>query len=160
MVQITVLAVGRLKESYWREAAAEYVKRLGRFGRIQVVEVPDEPAPEKLSAAQELAVMEKEGRRLLEKIPPEAFVITLEVAGKPLTSEGLAESLARWQVEGKSRFVFVIGGSLGLAESVRKRSQFALSLSRLTLPHQLARVLLLEQIYRSMKITAGEPYHK
>ena len=160
MVHITILAVGRLKERYWREAVDEYVKRLGRFGKAQVVEVPDEPAPERLSPAQERLVMEKEGRRLLEKIPPDAFVMTLEVEGKRLTSPGLSQLLAQKQVEGKSRFVFVIGGSLGLAPEVRRRGDFALSLSDLTLPHQLARVLLAEQIYRSFKLQTGEPYHK
>lgn len=159
-MKLSVLSVGRLKETYWLAAVQEYGKRLSKFGKVQILEVPDEPAPERLSAAQAAQLLEKEGQRLLKQIPAEAYVIALAIQGKQLSSEGLADFLNRRMLEGNSHFVFVIGGSLGLSPAVLDRADFQLSFSSMTFPHQLMRVLVLEQVYRSFKILAGEPYHK
>lgn len=159
-MKLSVLSVGRLKETYWLAAVQEYGKRLSKFGKVQILEVPDEPAPERLSAAQAAQLLEKEGQRLLKQIPAEAYVIALAIQGTQLSSEGLADFLNRRMLEGNSHFVFVIGGSLGLSPAVLDRADFLLSFSPMTFPHQLMRVLVLEQVYRSFKILAGEPYHK
>ncbi|PNZ31902.1 LSU m3Psi1915 methyltransferase RlmH [Staphylococcus petrasii] len=159
-MKITILAVGKLKEKYWKQAIAEYEKRLGAYSKIEIIEVPDEKAPENMSEKEIEQVKEKEGQRLLAKIKPQATVITLEIQGKMLSSEGLAKELQQRMTQGQSDFVFVIGGSNGLHEDVLKRSNYALSFSKMTFPHQMMRVVLIEQVYRAFKIMRGEAYHK
>ena len=159
-MKITILAVGKLKEKYWKQAIAEYEKRLGAYSKIEMIEVPDEKAPENMSDKEIEQVKEKEGQRLLAKIKPRATVITLEIQGKMLSSEGLAEEMQRRMTQGQSDFVFVIGGSNGLHENVLQRSNYALSFSKMTFPHQMMRVVLIEQVYRAFKIMRGEAYHK
>ncbi|WP_085060076.1 23S rRNA (pseudouridine(1915)-N(3))-methyltransferase RlmH [Staphylococcus haemolyticus] len=159
-MKITILAVGKLKEKYWKQAISEYEKRLGVYSKIEIIEVSDEKAPENMSDKEIEQVKEKEGQRLLAKIKPQATVITLEIQGKMLSSEGLAEEMQRRMTQGQSDFVFVIGGSNGLHEDVLKRSNYALSFSKMTFPHQMMRVVLIEQVYRAFKIMRGEAYHK
>ena len=159
-MNITIVAVGKLKEKYLQQGIQEYMKRLSTYAKVQIVEVPDEKAPETLSDKDAERVKAREGERILAKISPEAYVITLEINGKMLTSEQLAEKIDELALYGKSKFVFVIGGSLGLSEAVTKRSNFALSFSKMTFPHQLMRLVLLEQVYRAWRINRGEPYHK
>ena len=159
-MNITIVAVGKLKEKYLQQGIQEYMKRLSTYAKVQIVEVPDEKAPETLSDKEAERVKAREGERILAKISPEAYVITLEINGKMLTSEQLAEKMDELALYGKSKFVFVIGGSLGLSEAVMKRSNFALSFSKMTFPHQLMRLVLLEQVYRAWRINRGEPYHK
>ncbi|GEP85074.1 rRNA large subunit methyltransferase [Staphylococcus piscifermentans] len=159
-MKITVLAVGKLKEKYWKQAIAEYQKRLGAYTKIEVIEVPDEKAPENMSDKEVEQVKQKEGQRLLAKIKPQSTVITLEIKGNMLTSEGLAKNLQQRMVQGQSDFTFVIGGSNGLHQDVLDRSNYALSFSKMTFPHQMMRVILLEQVYRAFKIMRGEAYHK
>ncbi len=157
---MTVLCVGGLKESYWRDACAEYQKRLGAFCRLDVVELDEAPAPKKASDAQLQAVVDAEGKRILQKIPAGAAVAALCIEGKMMDSPELAERLSRMTVEGVSEIVFVIGGSWGLSDEVKRRAALRLSMSRMTFPHQLARVMLLEQIYRAFQISSGGKYHK
>ena len=159
-MNITIVAVGKLKEKYLQQGIQEYMKRLSTYAKVQIVEVPDEKAPETLSDKEAERVKAREGERILAKISPEAYVITLEINGKMLTSEQLAGKIDELALYGKSKFVFVIGGSLGLGEAVMKRSNFALSFSKMTFPHQLMRLVLLEQVYRAWRINRGEPYHK
>lgn len=159
-MRITVLAVGKCKEKYWLDALREYEKRLSRYCKMEILEVADEKTPDGASPGQCRQIMDKEGCRLMEKIQEDAFVITLEIEGKMLASEELAEKLGGWAVQGKSHLTFVIGGSLGLSEEVKNRSNFALSFSRMTFPHQMMRVILMEQIYRAYRILNHEPYHK
>ena len=159
-MKITILAVGKLKEKYWKQAIAEYEKRLGAYSKIEMIEVPDEKAPEHMSDKEIEQVKEKEGQRLLAKIKPQATVITLEIQGKMLSSEGLAKELQQRMTQGQSDFVFVIGGSNGLHQDVLNRSNYALSFSKMTFPHQMMRVVLIEQVYRAFKIMRGEPYNK
>jgi len=159
-MNITIISVGKLKEKYLKQGIDEYVKRLGAYATINLVEVADEKAPENLSEAQMLEVMNKEGERIHSKIHPDTYVITLEIKGKQVTSEQLASQLDNLATHGKSKITFVIGGSLGLSEAVLKRSDFALSFSKMTLPHQLMRLVLVEQVYRAFRINRDEPYHK
>ncbi|MCI8738435.1 MAG: 23S rRNA (pseudouridine(1915)-N(3))-methyltransferase RlmH [Lachnospiraceae bacterium] len=159
-MNITILAVGKIKESFYREALAEYQKRLSRYCRLEIVEVADEPAPEKASPAQEDAIREKEAQRILKRLRDNSFVITLEIAGKKYDSEKFAKKLENLALSGKSQLVFIIGGSLGLHSSVSARADLSLSFSDMTFPHQLMRVILTEQIYRAFRIISGEPYHK
>ncbi|WP_112182552.1 23S rRNA (pseudouridine(1915)-N(3))-methyltransferase RlmH [Paraliobacillus zengyii] len=159
-MNITIISVGKLKEKYLKQGIEEYVKRLGAYATINLVEVADEKAPENLSQAQMQEVINKEGERILSKIQPDTYVFTLEIKGKQLTSEQLASQLDDLATHGKSKIAFLIGGSLGLSVSVRSRSDFALSFSKMTLPHQLMRLVLVEQVYRAYRINRGEPYHK
>ena len=159
-MKITLLTVGKIKEKYLREAIAEYSKRLSRCCKLEILEVSDEKTSEQAGKAMEEAVLEKEGERLLKQIRDDAYVITLEIQGKTLTSEAFGEKIAQLGVTGTSHIQFVIGGSLGLSKKVRERSDYALSFSPMTFPHQLMRVVLLEQIYRGYRIARGEPYHK
>ncbi|MGW9774793.1 23S rRNA (pseudouridine(1915)-N(3))-methyltransferase RlmH [Staphylococcus epidermidis] len=159
-MKITILAVGKLKEKYWKQAIAEYEKRLGAYSKIEMIEVPNEKAPENMSDKEIEQVKEKEGQRLLAKIKPQATVITLEIQGKMLSSESLAKELQQRMTQGQSDFVFVIGGSNGLHQDVLNRSNYALSFSKMTFPHQMMRVVLIEQVYRAFKIMRGEAYHK
>ncbi len=160
IMKITIIAVGKLKEKYWKQAIAEYEKRLTAYTKVEIIEVPDEKAPENMSDKEIEQVKEKEGQRILAKIKPQSTVITLEIQGKMLSSEGLAKELDQRMTQGASDFTFVIGGSNGLHQDVMKRSNFALSFSKMTFPHQMMRVVLLEQVYRAFKINRGEAYHK
>lgn len=159
-MKVTIVCVGKLKEKYWRDAIAEYSKRLSRYMKLEIIELADEKAPETMSSAQELEVKEKEGQRILKHVKEDAFVVALAVEGKMLSSEELADFMAKKAVSGISHMVFIIGGSLGLSEAVMKRADYALSFSKMTFPHQMMRVVLLEQIYRSERIQRKEPYHK
>ena len=160
MLSVTIACVGKLKEAYWRDACAEYVKRLGAFCRIQIVEVAEERLPDTPSAAQIEAAIDAEGQRLLSKIPASASVIALCIEGKQLSSEALSKQMTDWAVDGVSHVVFVIGGSFGLSEAVKREAALRLSFSPMTFPHQLARILALEQIYRAFHIASGGKYHK
>ena len=157
-MKITVLTVGKIKEKYLRDAIAEYSKRLSRYAKLEIIEVADEKTPDNASETVETNIKNKEAERLLKYIRDDAYLITLELKGKQLTSEELAQKIDTLGVQGTSHIIFVIGGSLGLGEEVLKRSNYALSFSKI--PHQLMRVILLEQIYRSYRINCGEPYHK
>ncbi|KGX89263.1 23S rRNA (pseudouridine(1915)-N(3))-methyltransferase RlmH [Pontibacillus marinus] len=159
-MKISIISVGKLKEKYLKQGIEEYIKRLGPYASVDIQEVPDEKAPENLSEAQMLEVKQKEGERILSKIGQDTYVITLEIEGKMITSEKLADQLDQLATYGRSKVAFVIGGSLGISEDVRKRSDFALSFSKLTFPHQLMRLMLLEQVYRAFRIMRNEPYHK
>ena len=159
-MKITILAVGHLKESYWKNAVAEYVKRLGAYAKMEIIEVDDEKTPDQASAAEEEKIREREGERLLKRLPGDARVIALAIDGKDYDSEEFAGHLEKLAVSGNAHLAFVIGGSLGLSRKVLARADEKVSFSRLTFPHQLMRVILLEQIYRSFRIRRGEPYHK
>ncbi|WP_101841929.1 23S rRNA (pseudouridine(1915)-N(3))-methyltransferase RlmH [Halobacillus sp. Marseille-P3879] len=159
-MKITIVTVGKLKEKYLKQGIDEYIKRLTPYAKVDIVEVPDEKAPENLSEAQMLEVKQKEGERILSKIQQDTYVITLEIEGKQLTSEKLAKQLDDLATYGKSKVAFVIGGSLGLSDEVLKRSDYGMSFSKMTFPHQLMRLMLVEQVYRAFKIIRGEPYHK
>ena len=159
-MKITILAVGKCKEKYWRDALAEYEKRLGRYHKMTVEEVADEKTPENASPAETLQIKEKEGERLLSKIPDGAYVIALAIEGELLSSEEFAARLEKLAVTGTYHVVFVIGGSLGLSQAVLARADRKISFGRMTYPHQLMRVILAEQIYRAARIARGEPYHK
>jgi len=159
-MNITILAVGKLKEKYWQAASAEYTKRLGKYCKIQITEIKESLLRANPSAADEEAVKVAEGADILSKIKPTDYVITLEIKGKSLSSEQLASHIDKLAVTGKSNVVFVIGGSLGLSEEVSRRADFKLSFSEMTFPHQMIRIFLLEQIYRSFKIIRKESYHK
>ena len=160
VMRISIACVGKIKEKFWRDAISEYEKRLGKYCRLEFLEVADEKTPNGASEVLEEQIKEKEARRLLEKIREDAFVCTLEIEGKRMTSEGFARWMEGLTVKGTSHIVFVIGGSLGLHESMRRRSDMALSFSDMTFPHQLMRVILVEQVYRAFRIIQGEPYHK
>lgn len=159
-MKITLVTVGKIKERFFADAIKEYEKRLSRYCRLEIVQVADEKTPEKASEAQARQIREREGERILAQLKEGAYVIALAIEGKMASSEELAKKLKKLGITGKSQVVFVIGGSLGLSEAVLKRADEQLSFSRMTFPHQLMRVILLEQIYRSYRIIAGEPYHK
>jgi 23S rRNA (pseudouridine1915-N3)-methyltransferase len=159
-MNISVITVGKLKERYFKEAVEEYSTRLSKYCRLEIIEVPDEKAPESLSAAQELLVKQKEGQGIMRHIKEDSYVIALVIQGKQLSSVGLADLIKDLGIRGKSNIAFVIGGSLGLSDEVLKRADFKLSFSPMTFPHQLMRVILLEQVYRGFRIIKGEPYHK
>ena len=159
-MQIELLCVGKLKEKFWVEACKEYEKRLSRFCRFHITEVKDEAASEQASPAQVKQAMHREGERLSEFILQRDYVISLCVEGKSYSSEGFAEKLADIQQESIGRLVLVIGGSNGLCDEIKNRSNLKLSFSAMTFPHQLMRVVLLEQLFRAFKINAGESYHK
>lgn len=159
-MKITLITVGKIKEKYLKDAIAEYSKRLSRYCKLEIVEVADEKTPDNASDTVEDAIRDKEGERILKYIKEDAYVITLEIAGKMLTSEEMAEKIKKLGVQGTSHIIFIIGGSIGLGREILKRSDYALSFSKMTFPHQLMRVILLEQIYRSYRIMNHEPYHK
>lgn len=159
-MNITILAVGKLKERYWQDAIKEYSKRLGKYCRMQITEIKESLLRANPSAADEEAVKTAEGHDILSKIKPTDYVITLEIGGKALSSTELADHIEKLGISGKSNIVFVIGGSLGLSGEVSRRADFRLSFSAMTFPHQMMRVILLEQIYRSFKIIKNEAYHK
>ena len=159
-MKITILCVGKVKEKFYRDAIGEYQKRLSRYCKLKIVEVTDEKTPDGASETVENQIKEKEGNRILSKIREEDYVIALVIDGKMQDSVELSKNIQQLGVRGKSSIVFVIGGSLGLSKEVVKRSDEKLSFSKMTFPHQLMRVILLEQVYRSYRIMNGEPYHK
>jgi 23S rRNA (pseudouridine1915-N3)-methyltransferase len=159
-MNITILAVGKIKEKYLQDGVKEYEKRLRPYCRLNIIELTEEKAPETLSEAEKLQVKEKEGKRILEKINPSSFIITLCIEGEQFSSEQMAEKLQGLMVSGVSHITFIIGGSLGLSDEVKGRSDLLLSFSSFTFPHQLMRLILMEQIYRWFKIIRGEPYHR
>ena len=159
-MKVTIVCVGKLKEKYWKDAIAEYSKRLSRYMKLDIIELADEKAPETMSPAQEAEVKDKEGQRILKNVKDDAFVVALAVEGKQLSSEELADFMAKKGVSGVSHMVFIIGGSLGLSPAVMQRADYALSFSKMTFPHQMMRVVLLEQIYRGYQILEGSRYHK
>ncbi|MGV2939305.1 23S rRNA (pseudouridine(1915)-N(3))-methyltransferase RlmH [Mesobacillus sp. LC4] len=159
-MNISIVTVGKLKEKYLKQGIEEYLKRLGSYAKVEVIEVPDEKAPEELSGTEMVQVKQKEGERILAKIGPDTYVIALAINGKLKSSEELADTLDKLATYGKSKIAFVIGGSLGLSDEVLKRADEQLSFSKMTFPHQLMRLILVEQIYRAYRINRGEPYHK
>lgn len=159
-MKITIITVGKIKEKYLKDAIAEYSKRLSKYCKLEIVEVADEKTLENVSETVENAIREKEAERILKYVKEDAYIITLEIGGKLLSSEELAEKIEKLGVQGTSHIIFIIGGSIGLGKSVLEKSDYALSFSRMTFPHQLMRVILLEQVYRSYRIMNGEPYHK
>ena len=159
-MRITLVTVGKIKEKYLEQAIAEYSKRLSRYCRLEIIQVADEKTPEGASSAVEEQIKEKEGERILAQIREGAYVIALAIDGQMLDSVELSQKISKLGIDGISHIVFVIGGSLGLSSRVLKRADYKLSFSRMTFPHQLMRVILLEQIYRSYRIISGEPYHK
>ncbi len=158
-MKITIACVGKIKEKYFTDAINEYAKRLSRYVTLNIAEVPDEKAPENMSPAQMEQVKEIEGERL-NKVIKDGYVVALAINGKKMTSEGFASFISDTMVKGASHITFVIGGSLGLSDKILKRADFKLSFSDMTFPHQLMRVVLLEQIYRANRIMKNEPYHK
>lgn len=159
-MNIKVVSVGKIKEKYIQEGIKEFSKRLSRYCNLDIIEIDDEKAPENLSDKDMEIVKKKEGDRILSKIPQNCHVIVLAIEGKQLSSEGLAEKIETLMIDGTNDICFVIGGSLGLSQDVIDRSNFKLSFSKMTFPHQMMRLILLEQVYRGFRIMKGEPYHK
>lgn len=159
-MKIAIICVGKVKEKFYRDALEEYDKRLSKYCKLEITEVADEKTPDRAGSVEENQIKEKEAQRILAKIRPDSYVCTLEIAGKELSSTEFADWISSLTVGGKSSITFVIGGSLGLHSSVLQRSDFALSFSKMTYPHQLMRVILSEQVYRAFRIINGEPYHK
>lgn len=159
-MNITVICVGKLKEKYWIEAIKEYAKRLSGYCSLNIIELKESRLSDKAGHAEEEHVKKVEGEEILRRVKDNMFVITLEVQGTPLSSEKLAEKIEKLSINGQSNIAFVIGGSLGLSEEVSSRSDFKLSFSKMTFPHQMMRVILLEQVYRTFKIIRKETYHK
>lgn len=159
-MRIRIACVGKVKEKFYRDAIAEFEKRLSRYCKLEILEVADEQTPDGAGAALVEQIKDKEGVRLLSKIREDSFVVTLEIQGKKMDSEAFSKFLEETAIAGKGSITFVIGGSLGLSKSVLARSNFAVSFSDMTFPHQLMRVILCEQIYRGFRISHGEPYHK
>ena len=159
-MKISIITVGKIKEKYLKDAIAEYSKRLSKYCKLEIIEVADEKTPDNASEVVEDQIRSKEAERILKHVKDDAFVITLEINGRQLTSEELAGKIDTLGIQGHSHIAFIIGGSIGLGREVLKKSNFALSFSKMTFPHQLMRVILLEQIYRSYRIINREPYHK
>lgn len=159
-MKISVVCVGKIKEKYLTMAIEEYTKRLSRYCKLEIIELSDEKTPDNASAAEELQIKKREGERILKSIKDTAYVIALAIEGKMLSSEELAGTMAELGVKGESHLVFVIGGSLGLDNDVLERADYKLSFSKMTFPHQVMRMILLEQVYRGYRINSGEPYHK
>jgi 23S rRNA (pseudouridine1915-N3)-methyltransferase len=159
-LKIKIITVGKLKEKYLVQGINEYLKRLQKYAKVEIIELADEKAPENLREAEMLQVKNKEGERILAKISDQEYVFALAINGKQYSSEEFSKEIEQLGINGKSQLAFVIGGSLGLSEEVLKRSQKQISFGRLTYPHQLMRLVLVEQIYRGFRIMRGEPYHK
>jgi len=159
-MNINIIAVGKIKEKYIQMGIDEFKKRLYRYCSLNIIEVSDEKAPESLSDKEMEIVKQKEGERILSKIPLNSYVIALAIEGKSLSSEEFSEKIQSIMIDGINNITFIIGGSLGLSKEVLNKSHFKLSFSKMTFPHQLMRLILLEQIYRGFKIMKGEPYHK
>ena len=159
-MNITIISVGKIKEKYLVMAIEEYSKRLSKYCKLNFIQLQDEKTPDNASESVNMKIKEIEGERILKHIKESSYVISLAIEGKQLTSEKLASTLEHLAISGKSDIVFIIGGSLGLSDSVLKKSDYLLSFSKMTFPHQLMKVILLEQIYRSYRIIKNEPYHK
>ena len=159
-MKITLITVGKIKEKYLKDAIAEYSKRLSKYCKLEIIEVADEKTPDQASENVEQQIRKKEGERILRYVKEDAYVITLEIGGTMLDSVAFAKKIETLGVQGKSYIIFIIGGSIGLGEDVLKRSDYGLSFSKMTFPHQLMRVILLEQLYRSYRIIEGAPYQK
>ena len=159
-MKITVITVGKIKEKYLKDAIAEYSKRLSKYCKLEIIEVADEKTPDNASEVVEDSIRSKEAERILKYVKDDAYIITLEIGGKQLSSEELADKIDKIGVQGTSHIIFIIGGSIGLGKEVLNKSNYALSFSKMTFPHQLMRVILLEQVYRSYRIISNEPYHK
>ena len=159
-MRINIVCVGKIKEKYLKLGIDEFKKRLSKYCKLEIIELEDEKAPENLSDKEMLMIKEKEGKKILSKIKDNSYVIALAIDGKNLSSEELAETINKLGVRGISNITFVIGGSLGLSDEVLSRANYKLSFSKMTFPHQLMRLILLEQVYRAYRINNGEPYHK
>lgn len=159
-MNIKIVCVGKLKEKYFKDGIAEYVKRMSRFAKVKIVQIPDEKAPEKLSPAEMEQVKEIEGKRILDKIKDKEYVYVTAIKGKERSSEAFAKELSNLTTYGHSDITFVIGGSLGTSDAVNKRADDLISFGKFTMPHQLMRLVLIEQIYRAFMINSGSPYHK
>ena len=159
-MQIDIICVGKVKEQYLRDAIAEYSGRLGRYCKLNILEVADEKTPEHASEGVERQIKAKEGERIAKHIKPGAYVIALAIDGQQVTSEGFARKIDQLGIQGVSHIQFVIGGSIGMDDAILRQANYKLSFSKMTFPHQLMRVILLEQVYRAYKINAHEPYHK
>ena len=159
-MKITIITVGKIKEKYFTDAIAEYSKRLSRYCKLEIIQVADEKTPDGASEALETQIKDKEGERILSNIKDGSYVVALAIEGKMLSSEEFSAEIDRTGLQGGSHIVFIIGGSLGLSDAVLQRADKKLSFSKMTFPHQLMRVVLLEQIYRAYRIISGEPYHK
>ena len=159
-MKITLITVGKIKEKYLKAAIAENSKRLSKYCKLEIVEVADEKTPDQASENVERQIRQKEGERILRYVKDDAYVFTLEIGGTMLDSVAFAKKMETLGIQGKSHLIFIIGGSIGLGEEVLRRSDYALSFSKMTFPHQLMRVILLEQVYRGYRIIEGAPYHK
>ncbi len=159
-MKITVISVGKLKEKYLKSGIEEYSKRLSRYCQLSLIEVADEKCPETLSAADREIIKNKEGEKILAKLKEGSYIISLEIEGKQFTSEEMAEKIEKITTSGFSHITFLIGGSLGLSDKLKNISKLSLSFSKMTFPHQLMKLILVEQIYRSFRIIKNEPYHK
>ena len=159
-MKITLITVGKIKEKYLKDAIAEYSKRLSKYCKLEIVEVADEKTPDQASENVERQIRQKEGERILRYVKDDAYVFTLEIGGTMLDSVAFAKKMETLGIQGKSHLIFIIGGSIGLGEEVLRRSDYALSFSKMTFPHQLMRVILLEQVYRGYRSIEGAPYHK
>ena len=159
-MRISIICVGKIKEKYLKLGIDEFKKRLSKYCKLEIIELDDEKAPENLSDKEMLMIKEKEGKKILSKIKDNSYVIALAIDGKNLSSEELADTINNLGVRGNSHRVFIIGGSLGLSDEILSRANYKLSFSKMTFPHQLMRLILLEQVYRAYRINSGEPYHK
>ncbi len=159
-MNINLICVGKVKENYFRDAIKEYEKRLSRYCKLQIIEVSDEKTPDQASDAENLMIKDKEGKRILSKIKDSDYVIALAIEGKKYDSVSFSNCIEKLGLTGNSNLSFVIGGSLGLSDEVLRRSDMKISFSDMTFPHQLMRVILLEQVYRAYRIMNHEPYHK
>ena len=159
-MRINIVCVGKIKEKYLKLGIDEFKKRLSKYCKLEIIELEDEKAPENLSDKEMLIIKEKEGKKILSKIKDNSYVIALAIDGKNLSSEELAQTINKLGVRGVSNITFVIGCSLGLSDEVLSRADYKLSFSKMTFPHQLMRLILLEQVYRAYRINNGEPYHK
>ena len=159
-MKIKVVTVGKLKEKYLKDGIAEYSKRISRFAKLEMIELADEKTPDKASESENQKILEIEGQRILSKVGDRDFVIVLAIEGKTFSSEEFSKNLEEASIKGFSTLTFIIGGSLGLSSSVKNRANLSVSFGRLTLPHQLMRLVLVEQIYRAFTIQQGSPYHK
>ncbi len=159
-MNINIIAVGKIKEKYTRDGIREFEKRLSRYCNLKIIEIDDEKAPENLSQRDMELVKDKEGKKILSKILQNSHIISLEIEGRQLSSEELSKKMEDLMIDGINDITFIVGGSLGLSSEVRNRANFKLSFSNMTFPHQLMRLILLEQIYRGFRIMKGEPYHR
>lgn len=159
-MKITVISVGKIKEKFYKQAIDEFKKRLSSYCTLNLIEVADEKAPENMSDKEIEQIKDKEGAKILSKLDENSYIVVLHIQGKQLSSEDLSKKINDLALSGQSHITFIIGGSLGLSQNVLNKSKFKLSFSKLTFPHQLFKVILLEQVYRSFRIIRGEPYHK